>query len=263
MENLNKKKSANSSSNFITNIFAAIWSTWGLISFVVTFLIIFIPSMLSYLFKDEKKGQNYFIAVSRCWMRVWLIMIGCPVTVSGRDRFEKGKNYIVVFNHNALLDVPLSAPFVPGGNKTIAKASFAKVPVFGWFYKRGSILLDRKSEKSRVKSYEEMKQTLVAGMHMCIYPEGTRNRTSQPLKPFYDGAFKLAVDTQKEIIPCIIIGTKRAMPIHKKFYLLPTRLRMIFLPAVSPVGLNSRALNEKVFNIMLENYQKEEKNSSK
>ena len=252
MENKNKPISAKPPSNFIINIFAAIWSAWGLISFVLTFLIIFIPSMFSYLFKDEKKGQNYFIAVSRWWMRIWLIMIGCPVKVSGKKNFLKGKNYIVVFNHNALLDVPLSAPFVPGGNKTIAKASFAKVPVFGWFYKRGSVLLDRKSEKSRVKSYEEMKQTLLSGMHMCIYPEGTRNRTNQALKPFYDGAFKLAVDTQKEIIPCIIIGTKRAMPIHKKFYLLPTRLQMIFLPAVSPLGLNSKALNEKVYNIMLQ-----------
>ena len=105
----------------------------------------------------------------------------------------------MIFNHNALLDVPLSSPYVPGANKTIAKASFAKVPLFGLFYRKGAVLVDRKNEKSRVKSYEAMKDVLLTGMHMCIYPEGTRNRTEKPLKDFYDGAFKLAIEAKKEI----------------------------------------------------------------
>lgn len=236
------------------NIVGRIWSLWGLISFAATFLIIFLPSMVSYLFKNEQKGQDYFILVSRIWMRNWLRLVGCPVKVTGQHYFEKGQNYIIVYNHNAMLDVPLSAPFVPGGNKTIAKASFAKVPVFGWFYKRGSILVDRKDDRSRIKSFEEMKQTLQNGMHMCIYPEGTRNRTKQPLKVFYDGAFKLAVDTQKEIIPCVISGTKKAMPIHKSFYLWPTKLQMDFLEPVSAAGLDTKTLKEKVYNDMLQYY---------
>ena len=160
--------------------------------------------MLSHLFKDEKEGQYFFIRVSKLWMNIWLHLVGCPVTVTGKENFKKGENYVVIFNHNAFLDVPLSAPFVPGPNKTIAKDSFAKVPVFGWFYKKGSVLVNRKNEKSRVKSYEAMRSVLLSGMHMCIYPEGTRNRTAQPMKPFYDGAFKLAIDAHKKIIPCVI-----------------------------------------------------------
>jgi 1-acyl-sn-glycerol-3-phosphate acyltransferase len=252
MENSIIKKEGKHSGNLAADIFARVWAAWGLISFVVTFLLIFIPSMLSYLFKDEKKGQAYFIGVSRFWMDLWLLLIGCPVTVMGRENFEKDNNYIVVFNHNALLDVPLSAPYIPGPNKTIAKASFTKVPIFGWFYRRGSVLVDRNDDRSRVKSFEEMKKTLRGGMHMCIYPEGTRNRTGQPLKPFFDGAFKLAVESKKEVIPCVIIGTNKAMPIHKSFYLLPTRLKMIFLPPVSPEGLTSKEMKEKVFNQMLQ-----------
>jgi 1-acyl-sn-glycerol-3-phosphate acyltransferase len=231
-----------------------IWAFWGLLSFAATFLIIFIPSMLSYLFNDNKKGQAYFIWVSKMWMYTWLRMVGCPVKVNGTSVFKENENYIVVYNHNALLDVPLSAPFVPGPNKTIAKASFAKVPIFGWFYKRGSVLVNRKDDRSRVKSYDEMKQALQEGMHMCIYPEGTRNRTDQPLKPFYDGAFKLAIDTQKEIIPCIISGTRKAMPVLQGFYLWPTKLQMDFLPAVSILNTDAKALKEKVFNQMLQHY---------
>ncbi|MEX1202258.1 MAG: lysophospholipid acyltransferase family protein [Ferruginibacter sp.] len=236
------------------NIFGRIWAFWGILSFIITFLIIFIPSMLSYLFKDEKKGQYYFIKVSRIWMEFWLMLIGCPVKVTGKEHFKKGKNYIVVFNHNALLDVPLSAPFIPGPNKTIAKASFAKVPIFGYFYKRGSVLVDRKDEKSKIKSFELMKKALANGMHMCIYPEGTRNRTHEPLKTFYDGAFKLATETGKEVIPCVIKGTRDAMPIHKTFFLLPKKLKLQFLTPVSSTNIPFKELKEKVFQQMWDVY---------
>ncbi|HRG44473.1 MAG TPA: 1-acyl-sn-glycerol-3-phosphate acyltransferase, partial [Saprospiraceae bacterium] len=59
--------------------------------------------------------------------------------IKGRENFAEGENYVVVFNHNALLDAPLSAPFIPGANKTIAKSSFAKVPIFGLFYKNCNV----------------------------------------------------------------------------------------------------------------------------
>jgi len=237
------------------NIFARIWAFWGLVSFVVTFLIIFLPSMVSYLIKDPA-GQRYFIFISRIWMNIWLRLIGCPLNVKGKENFKPNENYIVVFNHNTLLDVPLSAPYVPGGNKTIAKSSFAKVPIFGFFYSKGAILVNRKDERSRVKSYEEMKNVLAKGLHMCIYPEGTRNRTSAPLKPFYDGAFKLASETGKEIIPCIITGTREAMPVHKFFYLLPNRLQMEFLPAMTSENIPVKELKETVFNKMMEHLTK-------
>lgn len=229
------------------------WALWGLLSFIITFLLIFIPSMISYLIPGIK-GQEYFIGVARFWMNIWLPLIGCPVKIKGKENFLKGKSYVVVFNHNTLLDVPLSAPYVPGANKTIAKASFAKAPLFGWFYMKGSVLVNRKSEQSRIKSYEEMKAVLAAGMHMSIYPEGTRNRTNEPLKSFYDGAFKLAAETQKDIIPCLIFGTKEAMPVNKVFYLLPTKLQMHFLPPVSSTGISSKDLKEKVFTIMKNYY---------
>ena len=241
--------------NFAKNIFGRIWAFWGLVTFLLTFLIIFIPSMLSHLM-GEVKGQKYFIAVSKTWMNVWLFLVGCPVKVTGKENFKPGCAYIVVFNHNALLDVPLSAPYVPGPNKTIAKASFAKIPLFGWFYSRGSILVDRKNEKSRTKSFDAMKKVLAKGMHMCIYPEGARNRTSEPIKPFYDGAFRLAANTKKGIIPCVITGTKKAMPINKKFFLLPVRLKMQFLPAETSADKTVAELKEKVYSEMRKVYVK-------
>lgn len=176
--------------------------------------------------------------------------------MKGWQHFQKGKSYIILFNHNALLDVPLSAPFVPGPNKTIAKDSFARVPLFGWFYSKGSVLVNRKSEQSRKKSFLEMKNVLQRGMHMCIYPEGTRNRTSAPLKPFYDGAFKLSIDSGHSIIPCVIFGTKEAMPTHIPFYLLPHILRMEFMEPISPEGKTVESLKNISYQRMLEKYSR-------
>lgn len=102
-----------------------------------------------------------------------------------------------------------------------------------------------------------MKAVLSSGLHMCIYPEGTRNRTKEPLKKFYDGAFILSVSTRKDIIPCIISGTRKATPIDKPFYLMPTRLKMQFLPPVQPGNATVAELNQKVYSLMKENIIRE------
>ncbi|MBC7721593.1 MAG: 1-acyl-sn-glycerol-3-phosphate acyltransferase [Pedobacter sp.] len=239
--------------SIFSNIFARIWAFWGLISFMGTFLIILIPSLATKIIPNPK-GMYWFIKVSQFWMTCWLYMIGCPMKVVGKQNFKKAETYIITYNHNALLDVPLSAPFVPGANQTIAKDSFAKVPLFGWFYARGSVLVNRKNLASRKKSYDLMKAALRQGFHMCIYPEGSRNKTNNPLSSFHDGAFKLAVDTQNSVMPSIIFGTREAMPIHKPFYLLPKRLEIHFLPPIE-AGKDATALKQKVYETMWNYYE--------
>ncbi|HRE37133.1 MAG TPA: 1-acyl-sn-glycerol-3-phosphate acyltransferase [Chitinophagaceae bacterium] len=237
----------------LKDIFGRFWAFWGIISFIGTFLVIYIPSMITWLL-PEPKGQRIFIGIARIWMNIWLRLVGCPVKIKGRQNFQRGKSYIVTCNHNSLMDVPLSSPFIPGANKTIAKSSFAKVPLFGFYYMKGAVLVDRKSEKSRKESFEKMKLVLKKGMHMCIYPEGTRNRTNEPLKKFYDGAFKLATDTGTDIIPAIILNTRKAVPVHKSFYFLPHKLEMHFLPPVSVENKETEELREEVFVIMKKYY---------
>jgi 1-acyl-sn-glycerol-3-phosphate acyltransferase len=242
---------------FFREIAGRVWALWGLVSFAVTFLIIFLPSMLSYLF-PEPKGTVVLMRIAKVWMDVWLFLVGCPVKVKGKENFAPGKSYVVTCNHNSLLDVPLSSPYVPGANKTIAKKSFAKVPLFGWFYAKGSVLVDRKSERSRRKSFDEMKAVLRMGLHMCIYPEGTRNRGNEPLKKFYDGAFRLSKDTGHAVMPALIFNTRKALPANKPFFFLPYRLRMEFLPPVEPEGLTTEELRESVFQKMKTYYEENE-----
>ena len=232
----------------LLQIFARIWAFWGLISFAGTFIIILIPSLLTKLIKDPK-GMWWFISIARGWQWTWLHLIGCPVTIKGKEHFEKGKTYIVTCNHNAMLDVPLSAPFIPGPNQTIAKKEFTKIPLFGFYYARGSVLVDRNSDASRRR-----KAALKKGFHMCIFPEGTRNKSTEPLKQFYDGAFKLAVDTKTSVIPAVLLHTKKAMPSDKKFWLVPHPVAIHFLPAIDVEGYTSKELRDKVFNVMRDYY---------
>jgi 1-acyl-sn-glycerol-3-phosphate acyltransferase len=239
----------------LKNIFGRIWALWGLLIFVATLLVVVIPILLTFLMK-EPSGTETFRRISNGWMRVFLFCIGCRLVIKGRENFKKGETYVVVCNHNSFMDVPMTTPFIPGANKTIAKKSIAKVPVFGWVYTRGSILVDRSNDESRRLSYEMMKRTLKMGLHMVIYPEGTRNKTNDPLKSFYDGAFKLAVETGKEILPTLLFNTRKVLPPAKMFYLMPHRLEMHFLPAIPAAGENPKLLRQKIFEIMWENYKK-------
>lgn len=232
-----------------------ICALWAALIFVVTLLIVLVPFLIfSYPLSDPKKTRR-FAAISRVWMGIYLPLIGCPLKVRGRKNFAPGETYVVVSNHNSFMDVPISYPAIPGGNKTIAKIEMAKIPLFGMIYTTGSVLVDRKSEASRKESYMKMRKVLDMGLHMCLYPEGTRNLTDQPLKSFHDGAFRLAIDSGKAIIPSLIFNTRKVLPASKPFFLLPHKMEMHFLPpvAVQP-GDTTQSLKEKVFQIMHDYY---------
>ncbi len=240
----------------LQNIFGRVWAVWGMIAFSSTLLVVVIPIWLTYYIK-EPQGTETFRRISKVWMDVFLFLIGCPVRVRGKKKFEKGRTYIVVCNHSSLMDVPITTPYIPGANKTIAKIEMSRIPLFGLIYSRGAVLVDRKSDESRKKSLEEMKRVLANGIHMCIYPEGTRNKTGQPLKSFYDGAFRLASDTGTSIMPAIMRNTAKALPINKKFFLRPIPLSIDFLdPIEVNKGDDSTKLKEMVFKIMWDEISK-------
>ena len=259
-ETVNENNVIKSKVNWALEIFGRIWAIWGILSFAITFLIIFLPCISTKLIKDRKKGQYVFIFLSKVWIRTWLFLVGCPFKVKGKENFIKGKTYVVTCNHNSLLDPTVTCPFIPGANKTIAKMSFAKVPIFGWYYSIGSVLVDRGDSKSRLKSFEDMKKVVEQQMHMLIYPEGTRNTTSEPLKQFYDGAFSLAVRTNTDIIPAILSNTEKAAPANKPLFFLPHKITLEFLPAVSVAEKNAKSLKEEVFNLMYQKIQKQRNN---
>jgi 1-acyl-sn-glycerol-3-phosphate acyltransferase len=238
-----------SNKNILGSILGRIFAVWGAIVFVGTMLLIVIPVAFTYGIPGAK-GVERFRKFGRAWIHSFLFLTGCRIVRRGADNFKKGENYIVIVNHNSLIDIPISTPEIPGPNLTIAKIELSRIPIFGVIYKRGSILVDRKNAESRRDSYRAMKNVLGEGIHMCIYPEGTRNTTGKPLAAFHDGAFKLSVDTGKKIIPALLFHTKKVLPQHRAFFFWPSRMEMHFLPAVSPEGLDAKELKEKLHSIM-------------
>ena len=99
-----------------------------------------------------------------------------------------------------------------------------------------------------------MKEVLQMGLHMCIYPEGTRNKTNEAMQPFHDGAFKLAVDSGKAILPAVIFYTKLVLPQHKSFYFWPHRVEMHFLPPHYPDHKTAQELKAEVYEEMKKYY---------
>lgn len=237
------------------NILFRITAVWGVVIFAVTLTIVALLLFLTGWLKEPRRTE-VFRKISAVWIRFFFFITGCPFKVRGRENFEKGKVYVVTCNHNSFIDVPMLTPFVPGPNKTIAKAEMARIPIFGLVYKRGSILVNRKDKESRKTSFMQMVQVLKKGMHMCIYPEGTRNKTNMPLKEFYDGAFRLAIDTKTDIVPALIFNSKKVLPTDKTFYFHPSRLELHFLKPVHVKDFASiDELKPHVHQLMSEYYE--------
>jgi 1-acyl-sn-glycerol-3-phosphate acyltransferase len=142
------------------------------------------------------------------------------------------------------MDIPVSAPWIPGASKTLAKIEFASAPFFGLIYKAGTILVNREDENSRKETFTAMRQTLQMGLHLCLYPEGTRNKTDELLQSFQDGAFVVAIREQVPIMPALIFNTGKIMPHDKKMWAWPNTIRFDFLSPIDTKGLTLRDLPE-------------------
>lgn len=242
---------------WLKNILARLYAGYALIVFICTMLIMLLPMWLVSLL-PAPRNIRYFMALGRAWMHVFMPLLFCPVRVKGRAYFDLDQTYIIVCNHNSMMDVPTTTYAVPAPSKSLAKEEMKKAPIFGIMYKVGSVLVNRHDPESRKRSVAEMKEVLSEGVHMLLYPEGTRNKTDDPLKSFYDGAFTLAIETQQPILPAVIFNTRKIMPPGKVFYAIPHAIDMHFLAPIYTTGLTPadlESLKEKVFKTMWEHIE--------
>ena len=237
----------------LRDILARVLAIWTLLVFASTMFIFIWFYLICYLLPEPQKTR-WHRQVSKIWMSLFLFLSGCRFKVTGKEVFDTTTNAVIVCNHNSLIDIPVSFPFLPRANKTIAKKSFSKIPIFGLIYTFGTVLVDRRDERSRKQSVDDMKKVLETGLDMLIYPEGTRNRTNEPLKSFHNGAFKLAIDTNKPIIPVVLLNTKKILPAKPAMYFTPGKIQMDILPAIYPEGHSIDSLKNKVFEIMANHY---------
>jgi 1-acyl-sn-glycerol-3-phosphate acyltransferase len=239
--------------NLLKNIIGRIYFVYGMLLFVITMLPVALIFWIARTFMNEEAASRVIQKGFQVWMGFYLPMIFCPVSHKGRDYFKKGQNYVVTMNHNSLADVPVSSPGIPGPNRTLAKEEMARIPIFGYIYRCGSILLSRQDLQSRKDSIPRMIAALEKGYHLCLFPEGTRNKTDQPMARFYDGAFRVAIMAQKPIIPAVIFGTRSILDSSKSMWAWPHSIKLHFLPEVTTTGLttdDADALKMQVFRTM-------------
>jgi 1-acyl-sn-glycerol-3-phosphate acyltransferase len=139
--------------------------------------------------------------------------------------------------------------------RVLGKAEMAKVPLFGFIYKNAAVLVERGDPEKRAKSLMQLKSVIKKGISIVIAPEGTFNLTHKPLKEFYDGAFKIAIETQTPIKPVLLLDTYDRMHYETIFSIKPGRSRSVYLEEIPVDGLtldDVDFLREKVFKIMEE-----------
>ena len=215
----------------------SLWTAAVFLTFFAACLDLFIVYPWSLFFDRETRKALH--AVSADWGRtvirwssIWRIV------VTGREHLQRGKHYILVANHQSLLDILAVCAALPINFKFLAKRELFQIPVMGWAMAAvGYIPVDRASHKSGGEAMHRITRVLKKGVSVLLFPEGTRSPDGK-IHALKMGAFKLARDNKVEILPIVIDGTGQALP--KKSWLV--KKKSTFIVSIGkPVSLEDFA----------------------
>lgn len=184
-----------------------LWRVWFYILMGVPMIILSPLLILSIL--SERTYPQFFI-MARLWAKIILFGMGLPYRITRDQQMEKGKSYMLVANHTSMTDIMLMLVVSKNPFVFVGKKELVKIPIFGFFYKRTCILVDRNSSKSRFEVFQRAQQRLSQGLSICIFPEGgVTEDESVLLDEFKDGAFRLAIEHQIPIVPMSFYDNKK------------------------------------------------------
>jgi 1-acyl-sn-glycerol-3-phosphate acyltransferase len=172
--------------------------------------------------------------------------------VEGRKKLLRSQSYVIVGNHRSSLDFIVNAHAYPGVFRFLAKQELKKIPVFGFIVGKMCLIVDRSSAMSRARSVVALKQQLAEGWSIFIYPEGSRNRTPEALAPFYDGAFRIAIQTGAPLAVQTLVNMQEITGAHGDG-LQPGVVRVVWEDPIVTANLTANdipMLREKVENMM-------------
>ncbi|PIQ49453.1 MAG: 1-acyl-sn-glycerol-3-phosphate acyltransferase [Cytophagales bacterium CG12_big_fil_rev_8_21_14_0_65_40_12] len=234
----------------IRKIAQVLFTSWAAFWFVAI-MIAFSPfTVIPRLISPKLMKFSYFFA--RVWVFMWSYISFIRFKTHGRNLIQKGQPYIFTISHTSFLDAPAIPMASPVPLKGLGKKELAKIPIFGFVASTFAVWVDRSSEESRKKSVEKLVANLKNGVSIMVAPEGTRNDSADPLLPFFNGPFRLAIETGMPIMPLIIYNAKRLMP-KGQLGLKPGTIYNYFLPAIPTENLTMDdlpALKEQVYEKM-------------
>ena len=171
-------------------------------------IVIMMPFLFISILKES--WYPYFFRMARIWAKVILFGMGFSIKIEVDEEIQPGKSYMFVTNHTSMTDIMLMLSAVKNPFVFVGKKELAKIPLFGFFYKRTCILVDRNNSKSRLAVFDRAQKRLNDGLSICIFPEGgVPHDESVILDDFKDGAFRLAIDHQIEVVPLTFADNKK------------------------------------------------------
>lgn len=187
-------------------IFWTLWRIWFYIIMGAIIVIMF-PFLVISILREE--WYPYFFVMARIWARGILFGMGFYYKVEREQELEPKKSYMLVANHTSMVDIMLMLAIARNPFVFVGKKELVKIPLFGFFYKRTCILVDRNSPKSRGEVFDRAQKRLHQGLSICIFPEGGVPDESIILDEFKDGAFRLAIEHQIPIVPMTFADNKK------------------------------------------------------
>lgn len=237
--------------NFIKYPFWILYRIWFYILVALPIIVLF-PFLIISILKEE--WYPHFFRLARIWAKIILFGMGFYWKVEREQTPESDQSYMFVANHTSMADIMLMLVSVKNPFVFVGKAELAKIPLFGFFYKRTCILVDRTSEKSRKAVFLRAQKRLKQGVSICIFPEGgVPDDESVILDEFKDGAFRLAINHQIPVVPMTFADNKKRFS-YTFFSGGPGRMRVKIHKFVSTEGLttaDTKSLNSKVRDIIL------------
>lgn len=219
-------------------VFWTLYRIWFYILMGV-FIIIMLPFLVISILREE--WYPYFFVMARIWARGILLGMGFYYKVEREQELELGKSYMLTANHTSMVDIMLMLAIVRNPFVFVGKKELVKIPLFGFFYKRTCILVDRNSPKSRMEVYERAQKRLSQGLSICIFPEGGVPDESVVLDEFKDGAFRLAIEHQIPIVPMTFADNKR----HFSYTFLSGSPGLLRAKVHSFIETKGKVLNDK------------------
>lgn len=219
-------------------------------------MLVIFPLVVIASFFGKVKGGNFIYALCRLWADIELPLWG----IFHKNIFEaplnENRHYVFVVNHISYMDIPVIIKSIRKRHyRILGKYELSKVPVFGFIYKNAVVMVDRSNAIKRAESMKQLKKVIQKGISVVIFPEGTFNETHQPLKEFYDGAFRIAIETQTPIRPILFLDNYKRMSYKSIFSITPGRSRAVYLDEIKTEGLTLSEvaiLKNQVYKIMEE-----------
>lgn len=228
----------------------------------ILFLVLSMPLMLIEWiigkFNQPVKDKSSLAIVNWAFRRI-IRIAGTRVIVKGEENVPRDTAVLYVGNHRSYFDIILTYVRVPRPTGYVAKLEMKKIPLLNvWMYHLHCLFLDRNNIKEGLKTILKGVEKAKSGISICIFPEGTRNRTDQDFLPFHEGSFKIAEKADVPVVPITLVGTGGILEDHMPFI----RKQTVIIEYGKPIEIKAldkdtrRNLGSYVQGIMAETYHR-------